>query len=176
MHVLERDFDAALKENEKENADATGQIAQRAARVAIRVLAQTTGSAKAETEETGRLLEARLRERPDDSLTRTQLAWVYLALERKADALRMARETAKSVPIERDAVAGLVFLVGLAEIQARAGESGEAIKTIRRLLSIPAGQAISLKRLQIDPVWDPLRNDPEFQQLLAGKEQIGPNK
>jgi hypothetical protein len=30
--------------------------------------------------------------------------------------------------------------------------------------------------LTIDPVWDPMRYDPGFQQLLAGKEQIGPNK
>jgi hypothetical protein len=30
--------------------------------------------------------------------------------------------------------------------------------------------------MKIDPVWDPIRNDPEFQQLLAGKEQIGPKK
>jgi hypothetical protein len=25
-------------------------------------------------------------------------------------------------------------------------------------------------------VWDPIRNDPGFQQLLAGKELVGPNK
>jgi hypothetical protein len=29
---------------------------------------------------------------------------------------------------------------------------------------------------QSDPVWDPIRNDPGFQELLAGKELIGPNK
>jgi TolB-like protein len=28
--------------------------------------------------------------------------------------------------------------------------------------------------LKIDPVWDPIRNRPDFQQLLSGPEQIGP--
>jgi hypothetical protein len=35
---------------------------------------------------------------------------------------------------------------------------------------------ISITRLKIDPVWDPIRNRPDFQQLLSGPEQIGPNK
>jgi hypothetical protein len=47
---------------------------------------------------------------------------------------------------------------------------------LRRLFSIPAGDSASIQRLKIDPVWDPIRNDPGFQQLLAGKELIGPNK
>jgi hypothetical protein len=42
------------------------------------------------------------------------------------------------------------------------------------LLSIPS--QISIARLKIDPVWDPIRNRPDFQQLLSGSEQIGPNK
>jgi hypothetical protein len=34
----------------------------------------------------------------------------------------------------------------------------------------------SIAGLKIDPVWDPIRNRPDFQQLLSGPEQIGPNK
>jgi len=30
--------------------------------------------------------------------------------------------------------------------------------------------------LKIDPVWNSIRNRPNFQQLLSGPEQIGPNK
>jgi len=43
------------------------------------------------------------------------------------------------------------------------------------LLSIPAGVEASIARLKIDPVWDPIRNRPDFQQLLSGPQQIGPN-
>jgi hypothetical protein len=28
--------------------------------------------------------------------------------------------------------------------------------------------------LKIDPVWDPIRNDPAFQQLLTTQERVGP--
>jgi hypothetical protein len=80
------------------------------------------------------------------------------------------------MPIEKDALFGPGFQHGLAQIEARAGAPEEAIKRLRRLLSIPAGREVSIARLKIDPVWDPIRNRPDFQQLLAGPEQVGPNK
>jgi TolB-like protein/class 3 adenylate cyclase/Flp pilus assembly protein TadD len=176
LHVFRRDFAAALKDWEKESVDPTERMARLSARVAIRVLAGDTVNAKADSEEARVLLEARLRERPDDGFAMTQLSWVYVALDRNADALRLAHQAAESLPIERDAFSGPLFAVGLAQIQARTGQPREAVKTLRYLLSIPAGWPLSLKRLKIDPVWDPIRNDMEFQQLLAGNEQIGPNK
>jgi len=105
-----------------------------------------------------------------------QLSWVNLALNRKADALRLAHQAADLHPLEKDFITGAAFLTTLAQIEARANQPGDAVTTLRRLLSIPAGTAISIAQLKIDPVWDPIRNDPGFQQLLAGKEQVGPNK
>ena len=113
-------------------------------------------------------------ERPDDLFGRTELAWVYLALGRKADALRLSREVADLLTIEMDAILGAAGQLGLAEMEAWAGEPQDATNRLRRLLSIPSG--ISIARLKIDPVWDPIRNRPDFQQLLSGPEQIGPNK
>jgi serine/threonine-protein kinase len=106
----------------------------------------------------------------------TELSWVYLALGRNADALRLSRQAADTTPIEKDALAGPNFQMGLAQIEARAGAPEEAIERLRHLLSIPAGGAVSIVGLKIDPVWDPIRNRPDFQQLLSGPEQIGPNK
>ena len=31
-----------------------------------------------------------------------------------------------------------------------------------------------MARLKIDPVWDPIRNDLAFQQLLTVQEHVGP--
>jgi len=104
------------------------------------------------------------------------LSWVYLALNHKADAINIARQTFELLPPEKDAVLGSGNLAGLDEIQAQTGAATEAVKNLRRLLSIPAGETISIARLKIDPVWDPIRNDPGFQQLLTGKELVGPGK
>src|SRR5438046_4807499 len=105
-----------------------------------------------------------------------ELSWVYLALGRNADALRLSREAADLISIEKDAFAGPIFQDGLAQIEARAGAPEEAIKRLQRLLSIPAGAVATIARLKIDPVGDPLPVRPDFQQLLSGPEEIETHK
>jgi tetratricopeptide (TPR) repeat protein len=175
LDVIERRFPDAFQtlENEAPNGDRSHLLA---ARVALGVLAGETDAARSAAEQALPLLEARLKEIPDDTFTMTELGWVYLALGRNNDALRVARQAAELISMQRDTVSGPLFQTGLAQIQARAGAPDEAVNSLRNLLSIPAGQWISLARLKIDPVWDPLRNRPDFQQLLSGKELIGPNK
>jgi serine/threonine protein kinase/Tfp pilus assembly protein PilF len=177
LDVIERRFTDAFQAFEKEvvNND-LGHLRQLAGRAAIRVLAGQTEAAKSVGQEALPLLEARLRERPDDTFAMTGLSWVYLALGRNVDALRLSRQAADTISIEKDAFSGPSFQIGLAQIEARAGAPEEAIKRLRRLFSIPAGQVASIALLKIDPVWDPIRNRPDFQQLLSGPEQIGPNK
>jgi len=177
LDVIERRFTDALQAVEKEvvNGD-RAHLQQLAGRVAVRVLAGEPEAGKSAGEDALPLLEARLRERPDDTLAMTELSWVYLALGRNGDALRLSRQAADSISIEKDALAGPNFQDGLAQIEARAGAPEEAIRRLRRLLSIPAGGVASIARLKVDPVWDPIRNRSDFQQLLSGPEQIGPNK
>jgi hypothetical protein len=148
-----------------------GRQRQLKARVAIQVLAGETAAAKPECEQARALLEAQLAERrPEDRTSLTELAWVYVCLGRNADALRIAREAAEALPLEKDAVFGANFLLGLAQIQAHTGQSDEAVRILRQLLTIPAGEYVSVTRLKIDPVWDPIRNDPGFQKLLSEPE------
>ena len=177
LDVIERRFADAFQAVEKRVVnDDRAHLQQLAGRVAIRVLAGEPEKAKLIGEEALPLLEARFRERPDDTFAMTELSWVYLALARNADALRLSRQAADTISIEKDALAGPIFQIGLAQIEARAGAPEEAIKRLRRLLSIAAGGAASIAALKTDPVWDPIRNRPDFQQLLSGPEQIGPNK
>jgi len=177
LHVMERNFANALLALEKEvDSSDPGRLRQLAGRAALRLLEGKPEAAKSAGEEARPLLESRVRERPDDTSAMTELCWVYLTLGRNADALRLARQAADSMPIEKDSLTGASFQNGLAQIEARTGVPEEAVKRLRHLLSIPAGQPVSIARLKVDPVWDPIRNRPDFQQLLSGPEQIGPNK
>jgi TolB-like protein/Flp pilus assembly protein TadD len=177
LYAIERRFSEAFQAFEQEgNYSGLGHLQQLSGRAALRVLAGQTDAAKSAGEEALPLLEARLRESPDDTFAMTELAWVYLSLGRESDALRLAQQAADLIPVERDAISGIFFQAGLAQIEARADAAEEAVKRLRHLLSIPAGQRISIARLKIDPVWDPIRTRPDFQQLLSGPEQVGPKR
>jgi TolB-like protein/cytochrome c-type biogenesis protein CcmH/NrfG len=171
LDVFEKHFADALKAWGTMPANTPeARLRQLEARVGIQALAGQSTAAKLECEQTRALLEARLAVRPEDRISLTALAWVYVCLGRNADALRVARQAADLLPIEKDAIAGRYFLAGLAEIEARTGQAKEAIKILRRLITAPAGQVVSVARLKIDPVWDPIRNDPDFQKLISEPE------
>jgi serine/threonine-protein kinase len=177
LDLIQRRFSDAFEALEKETAQNDREhLLQLVGRAVLRLLAGQTEAAKSAAEQALPLLGASLKERPDDAFAITELSWVYLALGRNADALRLSRQAADLMPIENDALSGPTSQIGLAQIEARAGAPEEAVKTLRRLLSIPAGRVASIALLKIDPVWDPIRNRPDFQQLLSGPEQIGPNK
>jgi TolB-like protein/cytochrome c-type biogenesis protein CcmH/NrfG len=174
--VLGRDFNAALKACETGTVATTNKWQRFAAKAGIRVLSGDVTGAQSEAGKARELLEERLREHPSDFRSLRALSWVYLALNRKTDAIRVAQQALELLPPEKDAVLGSGNLAALAQIQAQTGAATEAVQNLKKLLSIPAGETISIARLKVDPVWDPIRNDPGFQELLAGKELVGPNK
>jgi TolB-like protein/Flp pilus assembly protein TadD len=138
LDVFEKRFADALKAWDTLPANLPeARLHQLMARVGIQVLAGQGAVAKSECEQTRALLEARLADRPEDRISMTGLAWVYVCLGRNADAIRAARQAADSLPIDKDALAGPYFLAGLAEIEARTGQPKEAIKILRQLITAP---------------------------------------
>jgi serine/threonine-protein kinase len=174
--VVARDYAPALKVWDNAGNSPVDQRRWLSARAAIHFLAGDIGAALADAEKAKNLIDDRLRERPDDTLALTQMSWIDIALKHKEDALKNARRAAQLLPPEKDSVVGTFTLTGLAEVEAWVGETADAIAILRQLVSIPAGQTVSIARLKIDPIWDPIRNDPGFQKLLTEKELIGPGE
>ena len=172
--VLNRNFNVALKTWETGPGTTRDERQILSAKTVIRVLAGEVNAARADADKARQLLEARLLEHPGEIRSMRALSWTYLALNRNDDAIKIAQQALDLIPVEKDAGLGPANLASLAEIEARAGAASNAVSILRRLLAIPAGEAASIARLRIDPVWDPIRNDPAFQQLLAGTEHIGP--
>src|SRR6266498_3136751 len=171
LDVVDRHFADALKAWDVPLAKTPeARLRQLEARVGIQVLAGQGAVGKLECEQTRALLEARLAERPEDRNFLIALAWAYVCLGRNADAVRVAQQAVDSLPVEKDALSGPQLLAALAEIEARTGRPEEAVKILRQLLTAPTGSALSIARLKIDPVWDPIRENPSFQRLLSEPE------
>ena len=113
-------------------------------------------------------LEARTEERPDDERFRSALGIAYAALGRKEAAIREGELAVELIPVSKEAVRGVRRLEDLALIYATVGEYDAAIDQLEILLSVPSHTSAPM--LRIDPAWDPLRDNPRFQALLAKYE------
>ena len=104
-------------------------------------------------------------EQPEYAEALSVLGMSEAALGNKEDALRHSRRAVEFLPVTRDALTGAEILRNLAITYAWAGEKDLAIKQLEEVVRIPG--PISYGQLRLHPWWDPLRDDPRFEQVVA---------
>src|SRR5216110_677972 len=118
-------------------------------------------------------LEPFLKEQPDNYVLIGDLALVNMGLGDKAAALDLSEQAMRVLPLEKDVVDGPAPIEIFARVAAQVGERDRAITALEKLLSIPSEGALASRvpltpaLLRLDPMFDPLRNDPRFQALTV---------
>jgi TolB-like protein/class 3 adenylate cyclase/Tfp pilus assembly protein PilF len=136
-------------------------------------IAGDNASAQATWQQALNELESLLQDQPQNHFLIGDLALLYMSLGDKAAAWKLADRCLEVNPVEKDAIAGPRSLEIIARVGARTGESDRAIAALEKLLSIPHSGHLDRSipftpaLLRLDPMFDPLRNDPRFQKLAA---------
>src|SRR5262249_15820571 len=104
-------------------------------------------------------------QQPDYAKGLCVLAMADAALGRKEDAIREVRQAVELLPVTKDAVIGALLVKYLALIYAWTGEKDLALEQLTIAAKLPC--SVSYGELRLHPNWDPLRDDPRFEKIVA---------
>lgn len=167
--MYERDFDAAVAamsvvDGLKSEPIGEEFYARSVAECECRILDGTGGPNASACASAREMLERERDLSPGDPAIHSALGWAYALVGEKEAAIEAGERAVDLLPVTADAMAGHSFLVRLAKIYAWVDEPYRAVKTIEKSLRTPGW--ISVATLNLDPEWDPIREDPRFQELL----------
>jgi TolB-like protein len=93
------------------------------------------------------------------------LGLIDAGLGRKEEALREGRRAVELLPVEKDAPEGVDMVKYLAMTAAWVGDKDFACEQLAMAIRGPSN--LSYGQLKLMPLWDPLRGDPRFEQIVA---------
>lgn len=123
-----------------------------------------SGAARAAFGSARSILDSLLRELPGDWRVHAARGLVLAGLGASSEALHEARWLEQSTVYRTDAIQGPQVAEDRARILSQAGDRDGALQEINRLLSKPS--SVSVHKLRLEPLWDPLRRDERFEALL----------
>jgi serine/threonine-protein kinase len=104
-------------------------------------------------------------EQPNYAEALCVLGMADAALGNKEDAIRESRRAVELLPVTKDAIIGARLVQYLALIYAWTGEKDLALEQLSVAARIPGH--LSYGYLRLHPYWDPLREDPRFEKIVA---------
>src|SRR5262249_3980237 len=102
---------------------------------------------------------------PENAHRQVELALAQACLGEREPAMASATRAMELLPESKDAFDGPNITEAAASVYSIVGDTGRAIELLDGLLSRPSGTTVGT--LQLNPVWDPIRNDPRFQALIG---------
>jgi tetratricopeptide (TPR) repeat protein len=103
----------------------------------------------------------KLKANPESATTFSQIGYSYAGLKNSVKAIEAGE---KAVRLTNDALSRNDILIELAQIYVMVGDYDNGFRQIDELLKDPS--FFSIKLLQLDPVWKPLKDKPKYQELL----------
>ena len=125
--------------------------------------------------ETEKQLEERLRHpssRDDQGELTDTLSCVKFILGKKQEALRLCEQSVEKHPLSEDALENGARVKWLAYAYIYAGDDERALQSFAKLVQIPFGEYYGV--LKYEPVFDELRKDPRFDEILKQSQKPFP--